>query len=51
MVEAAGQLFPVFRQGLDYTFILLPGCGACYPRHDDAANPSAGSVLLNSAGL
>ena len=32
MVEAAGQLFPIFRKGLDYTFILLPGCGACYSR-------------------
>ena len=31
MVEAAGQLFHPFRDGLDYAFILLPGCGACYP--------------------
>jgi len=31
LVEAAGQLFHLFRGGLDYAFILLPGCGACYP--------------------
>lgn len=32
LVEAAGQLFHLFRDGLDYAFILLgPGCGACYP--------------------
>jgi len=31
LVEAAGQLIPGFRRGLDYAFILLPGCGACYP--------------------
>ena len=30
MVEAAGQLIHGFRHGLDYAFILLPGCGACY---------------------
>ena len=30
-MEAAGQLFHLFRGGLDYAFILLPGCGACYP--------------------
>jgi len=29
-VEAAGQLFHGFRRGLDYAFILSPGCGACY---------------------
>ena len=23
--------FRLFRGGLDYAFILLPGCGACYP--------------------
>ena len=32
MVEAAGQLFHLFRDGLDYAFILRTGCGACYPR-------------------
>ena len=32
LVEAAGQLILIFRKGLDYTFILLPGCGACYSR-------------------
>jgi hypothetical protein len=32
LVEAAGQLILIFRKGLDYTFILLPGCGACYPK-------------------
>ena len=31
MVEAAGQPVRPFRDGLDYAFILLPGCGACYP--------------------
>src|SRR5262245_51651202 len=34
MVEAAGQLFHLFRDGLDYAFIPNrfrdPGCGACY---------------------
>ena len=35
LVEAAGQLFHLFRDGLDYAFIPNrfrdPGCGACYP--------------------
>jgi hypothetical protein len=31
-VEVAGQLVHIFQCGLDYTFIPLPGCGACYPR-------------------
>ena len=31
LVEAAGQPVRPFRDGLDYAFILLPGCGACYP--------------------
>jgi hypothetical protein len=31
MVEAAGQLIHLFRDGLDYAFILHPGCGAYYP--------------------
>ncbi len=43
LVEAAGQLFLIFRKGLDYTFILLPGCGACYSRLNNALNPSIGS--------
>jgi len=30
LVEAAGQLIHGFRHGLDYAFILLPGCGASY---------------------
>jgi hypothetical protein len=34
MVEAAGQLFHLFRDGLDYAFIQCrfrdPGCGASY---------------------
>ena len=25
------SLFHLFRDGLDYAFIPLPGCGACYP--------------------
>jgi len=37
LVEAAGQLVHGFRRGLDYAFILLPGCGACYP--PASANP------------
>ena len=31
LVEAAGQPVRPFQDGLDYAFILLPGCGACYP--------------------
>jgi len=31
MVEAAGQLIHLFRDGPDYAFILHAGCGACYP--------------------
>jgi hypothetical protein len=31
MVEAAGQLIHLFRDRLDYAFILHAGCGACYP--------------------
>jgi hypothetical protein len=42
LVEAAGQLFHLFRDGLDYAFIPLPGCGACYPPR--SANPSARST-------
>ena len=30
MVEAAGQLIHLFRDGPDYAFILRTGCGACY---------------------
>ena len=37
MVEAAGQLFHLFRDGLDYAFIPHRsrdvGCGACYPNY------------------
>jgi hypothetical protein len=40
LVEAAGQLFHPFRGGLDYAFIPLPGCGACYPFPDPSAGPS-----------
>ena len=32
VVEAAGQLIHLFRDGPDYAFILRTGCGACYPR-------------------
>ena len=35
VVEAAGRLFHLFRDGPDYAFTLFrasgPGCGACYP--------------------
>jgi len=44
LVEAAGQLFHSFRNGLDYAFILRAGCGACYrPNHstDPSARPPA----------
>ena len=30
LVEAGGQHIHGFRRGLDYAFILSPGCGACY---------------------
>ena len=44
LVEAAGQLFHLFRGGLDYAFIPLPGCGACYPPLIYCrVDPSAGS--------
>ena len=37
LVEAAGQLFHLFRDGLDYAFIPHrfhdAGCGACYPNY------------------
>ena len=42
MVEAAGQLIRLFRDGPDYAFILRTGCGACYPSIV-ATNPSVGS--------
>jgi len=31
LVEAAGQLIHLFRDGPDYAFILRAGCGASYP--------------------
>ena len=43
LVEAAGQPFRPFRDGLDYAFILVPGCGACYPAGttpDPSARPA-----------
>jgi len=40
LVEAAGQPVHPFRDGLDYAFILIPGCGACYPA-GTAPDPSA----------
>ena len=43
MVEAAGQLIHLFRDGPDYAFILRTGCGACYPSIA-ATNPSTGSM-------
>ena len=45
LVEAAGQLIHLFRDGPDYAFILRTGCGASYPPIA-AANPSAGSLRL-----
>jgi hypothetical protein len=50
MVEAAGQPFRPFRDGLDYAFILLPGCGACYPA-GKAPDPSARPEVALSARL
>jgi len=43
LVEAAGQPVRPFRDGLDYAFILVPGCGACYPAGttpDPSARPA-----------
>ena len=42
MVEAAGQLIHLFRDGLDYAFILHAGCGACYP------SASSGRILVTA---
>ena len=57
LVEAAGQHIHLYRGGLDYAFILSPGCGACYPAHT-APDPSSrsgklpsGSMSLYRAGL
>jgi hypothetical protein len=47
MVEAAGQLIHLFRDGPDYAFILRTGCGACYPS-SVATNPSTGSRRLRA---
>ena len=47
MVEAAGQLIHLFRDGPDYAFILRTGCGACYPS-STATNPSTGSPRLRA---
>jgi hypothetical protein len=47
MVEAAGQLIHLFRDGPDYAFILRTGCGACYPS-SIATNPSTGSLHLRA---
>ena len=57
MVEAAGQLFRLFRGGLDYAFILSLGCGAYYPAElwPDPSGRSgeslSGSMSLYRAGL
>ena len=57
LVEAAGQLIHPFQGGLDYAFILLPGCGACYPaiQRPDPSDRSgvtpSGSMSLYRAGL
>ena len=57
LVEAAGQPVRPFRVGLDYAFILLPGCGACYPAGkalDPSARPAirfGASMSLYRAGL
>ncbi len=47
MVEAAGQLIHLFRDGPDYAFILRTGCGACYSPIA-AANPSSGSLRFRA---
>jgi hypothetical protein len=54
LVEAAGQWFHLFRDGLDYAFILLfafamAACGACYSRWSKTtiSNPSIGSVIAD----
>ena len=49
LVEAAGQPVRPFRDGLDYAFILSPGCGACYPAGmapDPSARPAFASARL-----
>ena len=52
-MEAAGQLIRLFRDGLDYAFILKTACavprsGACYPvARVRVPNPSAGSSLVD----
>ena len=57
LVEAAGQPVRPFRDGLDYAFILVPGCGACYPTGtapDPSARPAQGfgaSISLYRTGL
>ena len=50
MVEAAGQLFRLFQGGLDYAFILSPGCGACYPA-EFRLDPSSRSRNLRSGSM
>jgi hypothetical protein len=49
MVEAAGQLFHLFRDGLDYAFIQSrsrdTGCGACYQSRS-ISTPILGPALL-----
>jgi len=47
LVEAAGQLFRIFRCRLDYAFIRLHciGCGACYPLPDPSARSLASASL------
>ena len=50
LVEAAGQLFRLFQGGLDYAFILSPGCGACYPA-EFRLDPSSRSRNLRSGSM
>ena len=57
LVEAAGQLIHPFQGGLDYAFILLPRCGACYPAihrldpSDRSGVTPSGSMSLYRASL
>ena len=52
MVEAAGQLFCLFRDRLDYAFtpVSRPGAGRVI-RASKHPNPSTGSAVSSSAGL
>ncbi len=51
MVEAAGQLFCLFRDRLDYAFTLARARGGASYREPDALDPSTGSTASGAASL